>query len=273
MPNLSNRKMAEKLTVVIKGEPGSGKTIAASSFPKPIYYFDLDGRMDPLINYYRKTPDVLASIDYDTYTNRQFNDFYTKMNDLERSCKYGTVVIDSLTSLADAIIMYGIKLRGVDTARKTQKGVIALPEIEDYGVENRALTEIVDFLRGLPCHVILNAHVISTFTKDIKNPGSVQVTRSLLTAGQKVAAKLPGYFNEVWHAYVDADLDVSKPPRFLIRTQNTGVDFAKTALPLPAKIDFTNKSLFDEVMGILAKEGINLQTTTPKVEPKKDGWG
>jgi hypothetical protein len=44
-------------------------------------------------------------------------------------------------------------------------------------------------------------------------------------------------------------MDMANPaPKYTIVTSNTGWDWAKTALGLPLRIDFTDKSLYDEIM-------------------------
>ena len=52
---LESMTMGDKLICLFKGDPGTGKTIAAASFSNgedDIYFFDLDQRMRPLLLHY-----------------------------------------------------------------------------------------------------------------------------------------------------------------------------------------------------------------------------
>ena len=64
-----------------------------------------------------------------------------------------------------------------------------------------------------------------------------------MTGGRKIAAEIPVYFNEAYHFYN------TPSGGFEIITKADGEDWAKTSLPLPERIDFTHKNLYDIIDG------------------------
>lgn len=246
MPKTSDIEIGKYIFALFTGEPGTGKTVGAGSFPGEIYFFDLDGRMAPLRKMY---PDR-SDIEYDTFGPDDFARFWSKLLaicDREHG-KYKTIVIDSLTALARMLINFSIQNRGSNP--KLKMGPIDLTSIEDFGGEGRALGKIMDYLRVLHkqgINVILTAHVIQTEMVDITAKDKKKsVTRSLMTGGKKIAAEIPAYFDEVWNFNTEANMDGSND--FYISTVRDGLDYAKTALPLPAKIVWTKESLYEKVM-------------------------
>ena len=262
---------------LFKGPPGSGKSIAAASFPKPMYIFDLDGRVASIRNYYNDDFDSLKEIHYDTYTD--YAKFAMKLEGLQKTNPYKTVVIDGLTNLSRMVLRFIMKIKGggkslIIPTGSTGRNVagIAIPSIEDYLGESQALRECLEvskIISGIhKCNIIWTAHVIRT--EERKLSGSVTVHRSLLTGGHKVAAALPGEFDEIYHFDTQAALSLSKRPSYIFYTHNTSDDFAKTALPLPVRIDVTRKDLdspitaenghaYNKLISLVERKGIKVK--------------
>jgi len=151
---------------------------------------------------------------------------------------YATVVVDSLTVLSDMIILQSIRSAGIgdDKDRIGKKiGGVQVPSIEDFNMESGALTQVMDALRGLRCHVILTAHLVSTYEKDLKTK-KVSENRVVLTAGKKIAAKLPTFFDEIYGFYAEGSGAFKK---YLVNTQNNGLDMGKTSQLLDEEYDVT----------------------------------
>jgi hypothetical protein len=250
VPKTSDIEMGDKIFALFKGEPGSGKTVAAGSFPGPIYFFDMDGRMKPLKKMFPDRTDI----SYDTFTINDYVKFENKFNMIIGRNDYATVVLDSLTSMALTALKYSLTTRGKEGL---MKGVIQLREIEDYGVEAQVLIDILEELRKLKCHVIVTAHVLETEQTDIKKKVTTR-TRTLLTGGKKVAAMIPKNFDEVWHFDVQTSPEIGKAPMRSIYTDTAGEDFAKTALPLPFEVKYQD-NLWRVVSGILEMKGIKFK--------------
>lgn len=226
-----------------KGDSGSGKSVAAYSFPNA-YVFDLDNRVQSVVSYYQRIQrmDILKNLEYDTYTgNGAIINMLQKLSSFVNRCPYETVIIDTLTSLADSTLNHAIRMRGGEGGKKIAG--IDTNTIEDYGVENSVVMDIIQVfqaMKNVTC--ILNAHVLSVEEKQLGGPTTI--SRTLLTGGKKVAAKIPGYFGETWHFDTKSNM---KGTKYIVRTQHGGADYAKTSLILPIEIDWTDKVFYEEV--------------------------
>lgn len=235
-----------------KGDSGAGKSVAAYSFPNA-YVFDLDNRVQSVVSYYTriKRMDVLKNLEYDTYVGpNAILNMMSKLGSFVGRCQYETIIIDTLTSVADTSLHHAIRMRGSGEGGKQVAGV-QLNTIEDYGVENSVIMDIIQVfqaLKNVTC--ILNAHVLSTEEKTLGGPTTI--SRTLLTGGKKVAAKIPGYFGETWHFDTKSNM---KGTRYIARTQHAGADFAKTSLILPVEIDWTDKVFYEEIQKSLEEAG------------------
>lgn len=246
------------LICLFKGDPGTAKSPAAASFPEP-YVLDLDGRIASIVNYWKPRK---KQVKYDTLINN-YPLLCEKMDSLIRYNPYGTVILDSITTLARSLhtLIYEARGKGAQERRERDKdnkeriylnaaripgkfdGIPTL-EIDDYKTESGGIIQILDACRvlwngGKGCNVIVIAHVIEVENKDLKN--RITRTRSIMTGGRKVAAEIPVYFNEAYHFYN------TPSGGFEILTKADGEDWAKTALTLPERIDFTDKSLYEEI--------------------------
>jgi len=242
--NTKDIVLGDRLFCIFKGEPKTGKTVASGSFPEP-YFIDCDGRIRSLV---RAFPG--KSIEYDTFTD--FWEVCKKIEDLNKRCDYGTVVVSSLTSLANLCIEYSLKFRGATTGEDSKKkdkggltrGNIPLTDVSDWGVEFRGLSRIVEGLKALPCHVILEAHVISVERNNII-AGTTTVSRRLMTGAKGIAAYLPTMFDEAYHFHVESEAFSNVAPKFLARTSYSADDWAGTVLGLPPVIEWTNKNFYE----------------------------
>lgn len=255
----------EKLLCLFKGDPGTAKSPAAGSFPEP-YFFDVDGRYPSIVNYWKGK----KKIAFDTYVN-DYPGIMEKLESLITYNPYGTIVLDGITTLARSLHSLSFKSRGLtksDEGRRggrnkeervyVNQGVVSgfkgIPklEIDDYMTENNGIIQVLDALRGdlwkdgKGCHIVVIAHVIEK-----TNALSKTTTRTIMTGGKAIAAEIPVYFNEAYHFAVDA-MEVGNR-RYLVYTRNEGDDWAKTSLPIPDKIDFTNRSLYDDIQWFVNK--------------------
>lgn len=244
---LDGLTMGDKLTCLFKGDPGTGKTIAAASFSNgqdDIYIFDLDQRIRPLLLHYghpelKKYKD---HIKFDTYAGATaWADLCTKLDSLISYNPYAALCMDSLTALSRMLISLMLAARGASGKQKLKQGGVALTQIEDYSGESNGINQIVDALRvisdnGKKCHYIMTAHVIQTSEKT--REGKVSISRFLVNSGaKKTVAEIPAYFDEAHH--FDVGVGPTGKAQYRALTHNVGTDWAKTSLPLPDEIDFT----------------------------------
>lgn len=262
--------MQDRIFGLFKGEWGSGKTVAAASFPngycedvdrkylksarkqystrhwefnQPLSWADVYNRLQRFLDGVWPNPEMMNGVLVQPPPN---------LERFHKNFPFETYWLDSLTRLGDLTLSDMVKFR--DQGRSDNKpptriirGGIEFYQLEDYGGENRGLTMVVDAMAMMPCHCILTAHVMKTEYQEIKKGGRVSYeSRSIVTGGNKIASKLPTWFNEIWHFEVRPGSDSSS--EYVVVTQHVGTDFAKTEMTLPREIVWTNSSLYDIVM-------------------------
>src|SRR5574339_162978 len=247
MPNM-NAVDPALLYCMFKGEPGLRKSTQALSFPLPQYWFSWDRKMEGLLIPMRNWKIDPTQVDYDDYED--FNKAKSKLEQLQINCKYKTIVIDSITSCADMTLRQSVKLKKADNKGKVVGG-ISVNTIEDYNAESAALQELIALTKDIhkyhKLNVILIAHVVQAeYRNTVTN--ETHVSRQIVTAGKKVAPKIPAYCGEVYHFNLDKDFDPNKGGAYSLITEHTGDDFARTALPLDKKIVFGNDPLYTKYL-------------------------
>lgn len=236
----------DSLFCLFKGEPGLRKSGCALSFPKPQYWFDWDQKMEALGRPMRAWGVKPTDVSYDSYSN--WSDALKQLEKFQVDCKFKTIVIDSITSCADAINRQTLKIKGGKGEGGKMVAGIPVNSIEDFNAEDSALKELIARLKDIHkfygVNVILIAHVIQ---KDIKTPdGKTHVSRTLVTAGKGIAQKIPAYCGEVYHFNIKTGFDASAGGQYALLTEHTGDDFARSSLELPGEIVFGTEPLYDK---------------------------
>lgn len=234
---------------LLKGDPGSRKSTAALSFPTPQYWFSYDQKMESMLLPMKNWGIDATQIHYDDY--KDWNSARVKLEQFQVSCPFKTIIIDSITSCANAILRQTKALktgqtRGSGKAAGATVAGIAVNELEDYNAESSALLELVALTKDIhkfhKVNVILIAHVIQA---EYKSPGgSTNFSRTIVTAGKRVAPQIPAYCSEAYHFNVEQSLDASKGGQYALLTVSTSDDFARSGLPLPPKIIFGDEPLY-----------------------------
>jgi hypothetical protein len=251
MPNLTAEINIDALYSLFKGEPGTRKSTCALSYPGPQYWFSWDRKMRSLLLPMRAWGIDPKNISYDDYED--WSKPRQKLEQLQVNCPYKTLVFDSITSMADATLNQTMALkRGATRKSGANAGKliagIAVNELEDYNAESSALSELISLTKDIhtfhKVNIILIAHVIQVDYKSVG--GETHVSRSIVTAGKKIAGKIPAYCEEVYHFNIKKSVDSSQGGGYTLLTQHTGDDFARTSLPLPKVIEFGDKPLYNE---------------------------
>ncbi len=229
------------LFCMFKGEPGTRKSTAALSFPKPMYWFSYDQKMESLILPMRAWNINPGEIEYDDYTNYDKMSF--KLEQFQSKCPFKTLVFDSVTSMGDSINRQTLKLKGTDSKGK-KIGGIQVNSIEDFNAEMSAFQELMALTKDIhkyhKINVVIIAHIIQT---EQKSPdGKTHMSRTIITGGKKAGAKIAAYCTEIYHFNISQGV---KGADYGVLTQHTGDDFARTSLPLPMKIQMDDKPLYD----------------------------
>ena len=216
------------------GRSGSGKSIAAAGWKgvdAKKYLFSLDGRISNLAKY---------DIDYDIY--RSFQEMDKKIEELQRSCPYAVVMVCGISGLCDALISEAIKLLGFTAARKEQKrhtiGKVSLPDFEHWNYQSEAIRQLCyNGLFTLPCDIILEGHLVNAY--DVK--GNVSGERLLST--DKLAEKIPGYFDEVW-TFEKVSISPTTGDEYFVNFKGGRARTSSTfTAAQPARLNITGRSL------------------------------
>lgn len=250
---LSDYKPLDKMMYLFKGESGSGKSTAAASFASlgKMYWFDLDGRMAPLVHN-PSLRHLVDNIEFDSFVNYQ--DVVNKLEQFYSSCPYRTIVFDSLTSFARLAIGHLFDNRGAQKTRKDgtvenlNVGGIPVMGINEYGGETSGIASALLNLRVIRNHgtnVIFVAHVVVTESQTLTG---TKTTRRILTGGNKIASEIPTYFDEVYHFYSTGS-GLSDETSFRAVTMSNGTDYARTSFfGLQKEIEFTNALFYNKLL-------------------------
>src|SRR3990167_2003209 len=206
--NLQNVSPNQSKMFLFKGKFGTGKSPAAASFPKPLYFFDFDRRMDSVKKMFPHEKEIY----YDTFADfgkNGYKKFADVLEGFTDSCPYATIVLpDSITNFVELAMNHFIKLRGAGsianisedevkqgTKKKSKsKGALELLGIDDYSAETRAISEMLSnakYLADKGVNIITTAHIITT--------------------------------------------------------ENSGDDFARSSYWMPKRIDWTNRNFYKEI--------------------------
>ena len=236
------------------GEPGTRKTTAASSFPGRIYMLDIDKKGHAM--YLPHSLGLINSeVEYEPFDS--WFKIQDKLNSLQTNCPYDTVIFDSVTAAGDVINRSTMKAK---SANGKKIAGISVNSIEDYNAETSALMEAVTLGLALKCNFIMIAHVI-------RRDGDSSA-RTLVTGGKVVGAKMPAYFPEVFHFRAAEAMMDGGPSEYEVTTQHTGLDFARTTLPLPSRFAWTGKSFYNVMSGLM--DGVEIRGGKP-IEKKPGG--
>lgn len=270
MPTLQNEINVDTLYSMFKGEPGTRKSTCALSYPRPIYFFSWDKKMRSLLLPMREWKINPSEVSYDDYSD--WNGARIKLEQFQLNCPFKTLVVDSITSLADCTLNQTMKLKkGVTRQSGANAGKliagIPINELEDYNAESAALAEMVALTKDIhtfhKVNIVLIAHVIQADYKAVN--GETHISRTIVTAAKKIAAKIPAYCEEVYHFNIEKGIEVGSGGNYALLTRHTGDDFARTSLPLNKKILFGDEPLYPKWI----KPAIDSlkQSLTPQTTP------
>lgn len=231
---------------MFKGEPGLRKSTQALSF-LPMgrqYWFSWDRKMGalqlPAKIWGYNSKDVV----YDDYVD--WDGAKKKLDKFQvQKDGFATLVFDSVTSCADMILRQGRKSKG-DKVKKI--GTIEVDGIEEFNAESSALNELISMTKDIQSYhkinIILLAHVMKAeYRNTVTN--STYISRTIVTAGKRVAVKIPAYCTEVYHFDVKTAFEEGGSGTHRCLTQHTGDDFARTSYDIPREIEFGDRPLYD----------------------------
>jgi hypothetical protein len=235
----------EGLFTMFKGEPGTRKSTCALSYPGDQYWISTDKKMEALLLPMKRWGISPTSIYYDNYTD--WSSPRAKLEQLQVNCRYKTIVVDSITSIGDAMTSQVRKAKG---SQGKSIGNISVSGLEEFNAESAAFQEMIALLKDIhgyhKVNVILIAHVLGARKDNDKNK-LTHHSRIIVTGAEKISAKIAAYVTEAYHFNVKSAFEVDTGEgTFACFTHHTGNDYARTSLPLPREIEFGNQPLYDK---------------------------
>jgi len=268
MPRTIDIELGGRIMALFISDNGNGKTVAAASFPGPIKFFDFDGRMQPVKKFYPRRADIeYITVGVENRGSEVIGllEFCREYEDLQGNCPWATVVIDSLTAFTACSVAFQMGIKGAGGKGKKLAGGIQVPTWDEFNGETSLVQQVLEVSKILPCHVIFTAHPIEKSVSDGGN--TLRKARSIAAYGTKTPSLVPIYFNEIYQFGIEPPSAPDLPPTRFIITQPTGRDMAKTALPLPPRIEITNRQLYPIIKDVCEAHNLKLQeVTTNKVE-------
>lgn len=273
--SLKSEKYEEYFRALFVGRHGSGKTIAANSWPGKTLDIDFDNRHTPLLDWYQNTKiandeiyvEVIDAYNWWTKFKPLINDLITKFN------PYQNVCVDSITNMSTTAVVMQVIAKGGDMSYagktddqikkagvgKVTQGGIVVPTWDEFNGEAMLFSTFLDVMKNIKSNFFMTAHPV----KRIQIAGDKGVKyESITTFGPKVESIIPSYFDNIWYFDYDLVPDPEKPGINIIRrrvwTQPSDKYLdAKSAIKgLPAVIDITDKSLYEQVAPYLKKVAV-----------------
>ncbi len=286
MPDIKVYKPEEKIVAMFISRSKDGKSVAAASFPKPYHQYDFDGRFDGVAGAC-KPPIGTGFLDsegisYDRfYTHRGFEPFDEELQQLQilhvqnGRFPYKTIELASVTSFVQALINSSHKLQSGKMI-----GRLRMSGPGDFNFEVTGMKQLMDYLYGFPCHIIVSAHIIDRYGKGMitNKDGSQErdVYGGNVVIGEKVNLR-----DNVGEALLSSFSNVFKFSRELDRSNvmqyyvefSTDVAGNSFGIP-PGRFNITNKPFYPFLQDLIQKirEGKDVK---PKTQPmnffKKEG--
>jgi len=235
--------LAKPVTLLLKGDSGTGKTYKAAQFPRPAV-FNFDNNLSGL----RKLPDDVRKHvkivdprkskagtqlkDVDIWKN-----FIEQLEYVGQDQDVGTMIIDSMTTMAEVLM---------DKILKTDDPSRAV-EIQQWGEFQRYMKWLGEHLL---CANDLDKHVIFLAHESIMVEKVTGKVRYLLAIGGQTKSNFDLYFTDVWRSYTKPSKDNKVGVEYWIRTLATDYHTAKSSLVLPPDFQWDTERV--SIMGQLA---------------------
>lgn len=270
MPDIFDIDPISNYMGLYTGANGSGKSIAIGSWKKrgSIYYFDFDGRMASVANYYQQRGLKRGQLEYDTYGPHNLYDSMQKLDSFLDYCPHAAIVIDSFTAVTVSAVTFSLKRRagkGGNYLPTTSKGDMVIPDWDEFKGETVCVTQMLDLCKAIAAKgvaVFWTAHPVITTKIESGNKSTGEKDKygkqvRYAAYGFKTDSLLPIYFNEIYYFTTSWDWSEQRNERICLTQPSQDIVHPKTALNLPVEIKWTDSDFYD-IFSSLAIEGHKL---------------
>lgn len=244
----------QRIRALLIGSTGSGKTIAAASWPGKTLIIDFDRRYKPVIDWYAgRLDDFTVKV----VTPKTFWDFVKLINELADYCPYDNIILDSITNLSNCCVVMQMREKGAiskeeaEQAKKDNKklgikltrGGVSIPTWDEINGETMIISELLEVLKSFNVNLFVSAHPLRR-----EKDGSEYA--SLVTFGPKIESIIPTYFDEIWFFKTGAAPATEREElkREVYFKPSGSYKEARTAIKgMPTKVDITGKNLYEQV--------------------------
>ena len=261
-----------KFMAMIVGPNGGGKSIAIASWMKrgSIYFFDFDGRMASVANWYKQRGLKRGQLQYDTYGPENLYEAVKKLDSFIDRCDHAAIVLDSFTAITVSAVMFSLRRRmnkGPNSGKypTLTSGDMIVPDWDEYKGETVLVTQMLDLCKAIAAKgvaVFWTAHPVSSTKIEGKTYG---IQTRYAAYGQKSDSLLPIYFNEIYHLTTEHDFATDSRRRLCFTQPFLGVN-AKTALNLPAQFDWTDGNFYDIFTNLVHEGQVKAEENNKQLE-------
>ena len=220
MPTLAESLSRDPVRALPYGVSGSAKTtligmMAAHESLRPIYVFDFDLRISSLrVRIPLELWDFIVSDPYrdSKLPGEAFTLAEYKLTTLDPA-KFKTVAVDSGTFMGDAVMARVLQLDG--------KSSTSTPQLQHYMQQMSLIRDFVSKCCAQNWNFIFTCHEASD-----KDEVTGRMFKNLALTG-KLAEKLPGFFNELWHTEIRQRS--GQDPEYVVRCKSDLLYSARTS--------------------------------------------
>lgn len=225
--------------ILLYGSSGSGKTALATTCGPHCQVIDFDDGVETArtladsFQPQRRQIDVLQALERDPAFPTAYAKGKEHLRGVATQCNqkkypFKVLVIDSLTSMADACLRMVLKN---SNKLETSGGMAMNPEIQHWGLAFLEMESFLSIARSLPIAVILIAH---EQMNEIDGVNKLQ----LAISGKKNPTKIPRFFDELW--YMKTRNAAGGKIEYVIQTNSTAGIEARSRKNIP---DLTNANV------------------------------
>lgn len=240
MPNAMQYKTEDRIFALFVGRSGSGKSVAAASFDRPLVDLDMDFRFAGIKAAIDQGIISGDEVSYEQFAPRSgwtpIEKYLMNLDFLrvQGAFPLKTIIIDSVTSLTRLLVV---------TSHAEQRGKsigsLRVSGPGDYAFEASATHQVFDYLRSFKCNIIATAHIIDKYGKidPSKEYSESGVVGEKLSIRENLGENIQTYFDNVFRFSRDV---VSGQVKYYVEF---ATDLAKNAYAIPpGKFDITGKN-------------------------------